>query len=818
MSVSLIMEAKPVARVRATQQQRKRQKMNNGFIGRYWILASAVLATGGTSAGVYHFMQQDYGPTDSSVLHLEDPQTLRAEDTNVSVADATPTAVDAVADAWMQQNQNQNQTPVEVETGGVSSYVPTQLNEAQQSEVVQEPTPVPTDAQALVGLVPVAEAEAEPDLAASNTVGGRYANHSAPDEVMSSPLRGDVTLGQEPENQAELEDDWLDPEDSQPAEVLAQERARSAFGQQQAGGGRYNSAPNTANPGEAGGAYDNSFARSPAAATTIEESPPVASPTAPTPGSGRYAGDPFANTGTPSPAQPKFDGQPERFAALDRGNELRAPSGNQSPQQFNIQPLGSTSSLEASPPSSEGTGRPGESALEGPQKPALVIQKTAPPEIQVGKPAKFRVQVRNIGSRPADDVVVREQIPMGTRFLSASPSAETAGGELIWQLGTLSVGEQRELEVELMPTTEGEIGSVVTVTHSTQASVKTICTEPQLALRLTAPRKVMMGTEQRLKIELHNPGSGDATGVMLLENVPEELRHQAGPALEFEVGTLKAGETREMELVLTAEKPGQVINRISARGDGNLQVEQEIEFEVIAPDLKVEVQGPRVRYLERPATYTVKVANPGTAAARNIELVTRLPKGMRFVRANNLGEYDSASHAVYWSLAELPEGEEGDVEVVALPIQSGEQEIKVQSSAAQGLEDETSQQILVEGLAAINFEVVDLQDPIEVGGETTYEIRVVNQGTKSASDVQLAATVPPGMKIIEASGETKHAIQAGAVLFQPLSQLAPKADAIYRIQVQGVRSGDQRLIVEVDTEDFGQPIRKEESTRVFGNE
>ena len=29
---------------------------------------------------------------------------------------------------------------------------------------------------------------------------------------------------------------------------------------------------------------------------------------------------------------------------------------------------------------------------------------------------------------------------------------------------------------------------------------------------------------------------------------------------------------------------------------------------------------------------------------------------MRFVSANNLGEYDAASHAVYWSLAELPQG------------------------------------------------------------------------------------------------------------------------------------------------------------------
>jgi uncharacterized repeat protein (TIGR01451 family) len=353
---------------------------------------------------------------------------------------------------------------------------------------------------------------------------------------------------------------------------------------------------------------------------------------------------------------------------------------------------------------------------------------------------------------------------------------------------------------------------------STQASVKTRCTLPQLALRLTAPRQVMIGTEQRVRIELHNPGTGDATGVMLYENVPEELRHSAGPALEFEVGTLRAGETREMELVLSAEKAGTVVNRISARGDGNLQVEQKIEFDVIAPALEVGVEGPRLRYLERPATYTVHVGNPGTATAQNIEIVTKLPKGLRFVSANNLGEYDTESHAVYWSLAELPEGEAGAVELVALPIETGEHEIKIEGKAGQGLEDETSQHVLVEGLSAIMFEVRDLDDPIEIGGETTYEIRIVNQGTKAATTVQVRATVQPGMKIISASGETRHEIQAGGVLFEPLSSLAPKADTVYRVQVEGVRAGDQRIAVEVSTDDIGDPVRKEESTRVFGDQ
>ena len=389
---------------------------------------------------------------------------------------------------------------------------------------------------------------------------------------------------------------------------------------------------------------------------------------------------------------------------------------------------------DASLPGTDGTGKPGEKCLEGPQQPTLVIQKFAPGEIQVGKPAKFVVQVRNAGAQSADDVTIRDEIPQGTKLVSTSPNATTEGSHIVWQLGKLSPGEDRTVEMQLMPTAEGEIGSVATVSYSAQASVKTHCTMPQLAIRMTAANEVMIGSQQHVKIEIRNPGTGDATGVMLFENVPPNVKHAAGPALEFEIGTLRPGETRELDLVLTAEKAGKVVNALTARADGNLQVQQQVEFEVIAPALTVALDGPERRYLERPATYEVSVENPGTAAAHDVQIVTKLPKGMRFVRANNMGEYDAATHAVYWSLAELPKGERGTVELVAMPIETGPQTLQVEGHAQQGLADHKQREIVVEGLAAIMFEVRDLEDPIEVGGETGYEIRVVNQGTKAADE------------------------------------------------------------------------------------
>jgi uncharacterized repeat protein (TIGR01451 family) len=183
-----------------------------------------------------------------------------------------------------------------------------------------------------------------------------------------------------------------------------------------------------------------------------------------------------------------------------------------------------------------------------------------------------------------------------------------------------------------------------------------------------------------------------------------------------------------------------------------------------------------------------------------------------------MGEYDAATHAVYWSLTELPKGEKGTVEVVAMPTETGSQTLQVEGHAQQGLTDHTQREIVVEGISAIMFEVRDLEDPIEVGGETGYEIRIVNQGTKAATNVQVVVDMPPGLKLISAEGEAQHKVQDGRLVFEPIQQLTPKADTVLRIRAQGLQAGDQRIMVQVNTDDMKDPIRREESTRVFGDQ
>lgn len=549
----------------------------------------------------------------------------------------------------------------------------------------------------------------------------------------------------------------------------------------------------------------------------------------------------FEASATPAAAPvyssaPADDDPPAQFAPPAMSNNPVAPIRDDSfpvrqpdpePQPLRFQaaptPTSSASTASASADSGhaagvEGDGAPGAESLDGQQAPALTVEKTAAAEIQVGKETSFQVRIRNTGPVAAHDLIVLDRVPRGTRFVNANPQAtEAPDGQLMWQLGSLAPGAETTVTMQVLPISEGEIGSVAQVLFQTHASVRTICTRPELTVKHIGPAKVLIGETVLLDITISNPGSGAATGVVLEENIPEGLIHAAGRELEYEVGTLKPGESRRLQLTLKAAKPGIMENTIYVRGDGNLIAQDTIPVEVIAPSLQVSLTGPKLRYLEREATYEVGIANPGTATAREIELVTYLPKGMKFVAAEQKGQYEPQNHAVYWSLEELPPQQSGVAKLTLLPLETGEQRLSVEGRAEMGLKDVSETLVQVDGLAELQFSIVDEADPIEVGSETTYVIALNNRGSSAATDIRMTINLPPEMKPIGGDGPTKVAIEGTRVSVDPLARLGPGEQAQYKLRVRGLAAGAHRFQLQLMSGETPVPVTKEEITRVYAD-
>jgi hypothetical protein len=98
-----------------------------------------------------------------------------------------------------------------------------------------------------------------------------------------------------------------------------------------------------------------------------------------------------------------------------------------------------------------------------------------------------------------------------------------------------------------------------------------------------------------------------------------------------------------------------------------------------------------------------------------------------------------------------------------MPVEAGQHALKLRGTAEKGLVAEKEQPVLVEGIAAILFQVADTVDPVELGGETIYDVRVVNQGSKAASNVRMAVELPAELKPLAAEGPTRYSVQGNVI-------------------------------------------------------
>ncbi len=462
---------------------------------------------------------------------------------------------------------------------------------------------------------------------------------------------------------------------------------------------------------------------------------------------------------------------------------------------------------------------PGDRQLEGVQAPALTVEKLSPREIQVNQTADFQLIIKNVGRVSAEDVKVFDQTPIGTQFIGASPQpASSRGGDLRWDIGTLRPGQEKRIKIQLKPTRHGEIGSVAHVTFATQASMRTLVTKPVLEIVHQAKNVHLIGDDVVFDITVKNKGDGPANNVMIQEDVPKQLEFQDGSqAIEYPIGTLMPGQSKRLRLALKAAQIGKIRNVMFASADGGLEAKHELPLEVVAPNLVAKSDGPTRRFLQRNVAHSFSVANNGTAKATNVELIARLPSGLRFQAANNQGRYDSNAHSVYWSLAELARDAKATVELKTTPVEIGTQPIKFETLADLEVRASVVQPMNVEHLVDVFFDIDDVVDPIEIGSNTSYKIRVVNQGTKAATNVRLGVTFPRGLQPTAVNGSIRHQINGQQIAFEPINSMSPGDEISFEIESKGQSAGDHRVEVNMQTDGRQTTVTKEETTRVYSD-
>jgi uncharacterized repeat protein (TIGR01451 family) len=446
---------------------------------------------------------------------------------------------------------------------------------------------------------------------------------------------------------------------------------------------------------------------------------------------------------------------------------------------------------------------------------ALRLDRTAPAEVPVNVPFDYTLKVTNVTQTPVHDVIVRERLPQNFKLQSSDPAAEQADGILCWKVGSLEPKATREIKVSGIATTADSIKPCATVTFAAAPLCADIAVvEPKLTLTTTAPKEVLVCDPIELQFLVKNEGTGSAEGVRIVDTLPAGLRTADDKTeLTLNVGTLAPGQSRQLAGSLKAAATGEYAIKAIATATGGVQAEATATTIVRQPVLALAKTGPARQYLGRPTTYEITITNKGDAPAAHATLEDTIPPGAQGVQTSPAGVVSGTK--VVWQLGTLAVDTSKKVSITYTPAEAGSLAQAATATAVCADTVTATATTTVYGIAAVLLEVIDTDDPVQLGGQTTYTITATNQGSSPSTNVQITITVEDAQEIVSVNGPTPVKVEGNTAQSAPLASLAPKAKATWQVTVKALKAGDVRFKAALTTAELERSVEETEATQLY---
>lgn len=499
-------------------------------------------------------------------------------------------------------------------------------------------------------------------------------------------------------------------------------------------------------------------------------------------------------------------------------------------------PPGPSAPAPYSPPVTPGAGAPiGNPSVNGglPSKinQLVSVETHCPDAVVFGAEFRYELVIRNTGNVAVQNVRVEDEIPAGARYVGSDPPGELNGDRLVWSLGAMDGQAEKRIAVRVRPMEEGELRSRAVVSFATAVEAKTKVTRPRVAVSVTCPEVAKAGDDAVFQIKVTNSGTGPAQNMILRAEMTEGLYFSQGAKLETKLANLPAGETKTLTLPLGAVKSGLQACQFTVTAEGSQDATAKASVNVVEPLLQITQNGPAKCLVRGEPTYEITLSNPGTAATDSITVHAIMPDGFDYVQASDSGAFSATNRAVSWKLQGLPAGGTKTVAVKLRAAAAGDVVLRTVAHAGpeaavtpagvgakpagRVLEAKAETAVKAEGVAAVRFDVKGLENPVEVGKDAVYEIRITNQGTGVCSNVQVMAAMAENTTFTGSNGPTTVKGQGQTLVFDPIPSLAVKGEVVYTVRVRGNAAGDHRFRVQLTCDQVRTPVVKEESTSFY---
>ena len=361
-----------------------------------------------------------------------------------------------------------------------------------------------------------------------------------------------------------------------------------------------------------------------------------------------------------------------------------------------------------------------------------------------GDNVNYTVTVTNDGIGDAKDVVVRDVLGEGLKFVSATGnySFDEVTHTVTW-IVDLAKGESKVFSVIATVSGYGNVTNSLVVGNKT-AGVNVTVPEiiPDKTVNISNPN---FGDNVNYTVTVTNDGIGDAKDVVVRDVLGEGLKFVSATGnYSFDEVThtvtwivdLAKGESKVFSVIATVSGYGNVTNSLVV---GNKTAGVNVTVPEIIPDKTVDNEIPN---FGDNVTYTVKVTNDGIGDANNVVITDVLDKGLKFLNATGNFTYDEKTGTITWTV-DLAKGETKTFNVNVTVLGYGVLPNTVAVGNKTAVRNITVPEIIT--VKEVN------SSAIHIGDEITYTITVSNSGKINATNVVIRDILPEGLKFINAS-------------------------------------------------------------------
>ncbi|MAU10680.1 MAG: hypothetical protein CL607_12720 [Anaerolineaceae bacterium] len=404
-----------------------------------------------------------------------------------------------------------------------------------------------------------------------------------------------------------------------------------------------------------------------------------------------------------------------------------------------------------------------------------VVDDATPRE---GDTINYTITVENLGAANATGVIIEDIVPAGVTFVSSSATVGSYNSvSNLWTVGPLAVTQTASLIITATVdngTSGTTIDNIATLNSVDQPDADPDNNQDNASITVEAVdlaiTKVVdnagpsQGDTVTYTITVTNLGEGDATGVVVTEDLPADgvslslLNNTpsqgsftlAPPNSTWAVGDLAANASAILTLTVRVEVPnGLIVNTVTVTGDqpdpDTSNNEDQAAIALNGTDLAVtKVVDNDVPFHGDQIVYTIVASNLGPNDATGVYVDDILPAGLDYVSDDSGGSFNSTTGD--WTIGDLASGASATLNITVTVIDtSGSITNTAEIIGDQldpNLDNNTDVEEIIVGGADLSLTKVRLVSGTKTGDLVTYVLTVVNDGPNPVSGVEVTDYMP----------------------------------------------------------------------------